>query len=491
MKGKKSILTFLLLWVCLFLGAGMQADASEEIFPRFEDGDIVGFIGDSITHVVYGPLGYVEMLEQYYLSRFPEEEIEFRNLGSEGYRATNTLDIYDSDPAFRGLNKAVVMLGTNEAILKYSTDEYIADMETLIGKLKAGGLDSKNIIILSSPVCDQSCSMNFDAGGNMRWTYEDRLLEYLEALEAKAAEWGVGYLNLHAPMAALTEEIQKEDKRNSLTTDCIHPNMTGHRVLAYYILQAQGLADEPLSELTAAGQGAEGEVLSLHDTLSESYLCERGMTGLLHSETLPIPAAESVRDFQAFFGEAALLYGKLFRIEGLKEAASYRILFGEAELGSFTGRELAEGIDLGVLAAHPQRAAMEQIDALSRKRHQNTVSYRGIWVDVMMQRARYTPEQIAARYESWRAADQDLQAQMRQLVRDMAGETYAVAVLEDGCSVEDLEQEKAEAIEQERQAREQARQRAAQLAQALENAGEQAKRAAGELRSLLSRFFGR
>ncbi len=491
MTGLKSFVTFLLICTCLWLRTGVRTEASEENIPRFEDGDVVGFIGDSITHVVYRPLGYVEMLEQYYLSRFPEQEIEFRNLGSEGYRATNTLDIYDSDPAFRGLSKAVIMLGTNEAILKYSTDEYITDMEALVGKLKAEGLESKNILLLSPPVCDQYCAMNYDANGNMRWTYEDRLLEYMDALEAKAPEWGVEYLNLHAPMAALTEEMQKEDNRNTLTTDCIHPNATGHRVLAYYILEAQGLADEPLSELTAAGQGAKGEVLSLHDTLTESYLCERGMTGFLHSETLPIPAAESVRDFQAFFGEAALLYEKIFRIEGLKEAASYRILFGETELGSFTGRELAEGIDLGVLETHPQRAAMEQIDALSRKRHQNTVSYRGMWVDVMMHRAGFTPEQITAKYEAWRAADQELQHQMRRLVRDMAEETYAVAVLEEGCSAEDLALEKAKALEQARQAREQARQETAKVALALENAGKQARRAAGELRSLLARFSDR
>lgn len=472
--------------VCLCLGTGIRAKASEEVFPRFKDGDVVGFIGDSITHVVYRPLGYVEMVEQYYLSRFPEEEIEFRNLGSEGYRATNTLDIYDLDPAFRGLNKAVVMLGTNEAILKYSTEEYIADMEALIGKLKAEGLDGRDILLLSPPVCDQYCTMNYDAYGNMRWTYEDRLLEYLEALEAKAAEWGVGYLNLHAPMAALTEEMQKEDNRNTLTTDCIHPNTTGHRVLACYILQAQGLTDEPLSEIAVSKQG---KVQSLRDTLTDIYYGEKGISGILHSETLPVPAAGDITDFRTLFGDGSLLYEKPFRIEGLKEAVSYRMLFCETELGIFTGKELAEGIDLGSLETHPQRAAMEQIDALSRKRHQNTVTYRGMWVDLMMHRASFTQEQIAARYESWRGTDQDLQAQMRQLVRDMADDTYAFAVLEEDCSVEDLEQEKAAAIEQARQAREQARQEAVQ--QACSIAREQTGRAAERLRTLLEQIFSR
>ena len=224
-----------LFWACLWLSAGARAEASQETYPPFEDGGVVGFIGDSITHVTYRSQGYVDMLEEYYLSRFPGRDVEFRNLGADGHKITDFLKIYDSDPAFRGLSRAVIMLGTNEAILKIAPEEYIGNMETLVARLKEDGLAGEDILILSSPICDQNCSKNFDKNGNMRWTYEGRLLEYLELLETKTAEWGVGYLNLHTPMAELTEEIQREDASNTLTTDCIHPNALGHRLIAFSI----------------------------------------------------------------------------------------------------------------------------------------------------------------------------------------------------------------------------------------------------------------
>ena len=66
----------------------------------------------------------------------------------------------------------------------------------------------------------------------IRWNFESRVLEYMELLEAKSKEWGVYYIDLHTPMAEITEEIQKEDAGNTLTTDCIHPNAIGHRLIA-------------------------------------------------------------------------------------------------------------------------------------------------------------------------------------------------------------------------------------------------------------------
>lgn len=476
---KKSFFPFLLL--CLCLGMGLKAEASEELYSRFEDSDIVGFIGDSITHVVYRPLGYVEILEQYYLSRFPEEEIEFRNLGAEGHRTCDILNLFETDPAFEGLTKAVIMLGTNEAILQNSAEEYTANLEALIGKLTASGIVSQDILLLSPPICDQYCAMNYDENGNMRWTYEDKLLEYLEVLDAKTKQWGVAYLNYHGAMAALTEQIQQEDPRNTLTTDCIHLNATGHRLLAYYILQAQGLDAEPLSELSVSKQG---EVKALREDLTDVYLGEIGMTGILHSETLPIAAAQEVKDFQAFYGEAARMYGKPFVVKGLQETCYYNVFLGENLLGLFQGKELAEGIDLSTLDTHPQQAAMEQVHALSKQRHQNAVSYRNMWVDITMQRAAYTQEQILARFQNWQTTDQALQQEMRQLVTDRVDDTFTVTILKEGYSLEDLEQEKAQAL-----AQEEALAKHESVRQAGEKCEERARRVAETLRSLLTWIF--
>lgn len=485
-----------LLCLFLWLGADRRAEAAEP-FAFFEKGDTVGFFGDSITHVTYRSLGYVEMLEQYFLSRFPENGMEFRNLGADGYKISDILHIYDLDPAFRGLDKAVIMLGTNEAILKIPPEDYIAGMEELIGRLQGEGLAGEDILLLSSPICDENCSKNFDKNGNRRWTYEERLLEYIALLEAKAQEWGVGFIDLHTPMARLTEEIQKEDAANSLTVDCIHPDAAGHRLIACLILQALGGEAEPLSEILIP---AQGDVQALRDGLTDFYQGEKGICATLQSETLPMVAADEVLKYRAFLETAGegdecrelldavgRLDEKPLRVQGLSPEAAYSVTLGEAALGSFTGEELAEGIDLATISEHPQHEAVERIASLSRKRHKEMAEHRNMWVDVMMQRAVFTPDQAQERYDDWRARDVELLEEMHAIAVELAGESFDLAIVEEGYSVEELLQERTQAKEQaRREAEEQAKKEAEEQArrdaqaQARKEAEEQARREAQE-----------
>ena len=138
MRIRKGLFIIFCFWAAVVIRAEASASAPE--LSLYEDGDIVGFIGDSITHVTYSSLSYVEMMDQYYQSCFPGRSVEFRNLGTDGFKAMDVLNIYDQDFAFQGINKAVIMLGTNEAILGISTEEYIKNMEDLVGRLKESGL---------------------------------------------------------------------------------------------------------------------------------------------------------------------------------------------------------------------------------------------------------------------------------------------------------------------------------------------------------------
>ncbi len=465
--------------VCFGIGMGkeLKTEAAEgEPLSLYSDGDIVGCIGDSITHATYTPLSYVEMLDQYYLSRFPEREIEFRNLGAGGYKIGDVLNIYDQDPALRGINKAIILLGTNEAILGYAPEEYIGSMEKLIERLKEDGLKGEDILILSPPICDQNCALNY-WNGRPRWTFEDRLLEYMDGLEAKADEWEVHYLDFHTSMAELTAQLQKEDAGNTLTTDCIHPNAAGQRLIAYYILRAQG-AEEPLSETAAS----DGEAAAVRDEVTDFYQGERGMKWTWRTETLPVAATDDVLAFRELFDAGDVLYRKTLLAEGFSGDVSYRVLMGEAEIGKFTGKELENGIDFSVLEGDWQDAAGRVYD-LQKKRHRSAAAYRNMWIEVMMQRATYTQEQIQTEYEKWRAADQRLRDEMRTAAQEALGGVFSMAVLEEGYSLEELEQD---AVRARKAAEEQARKEAEEQArreaeeQARKEAQERAKKAAME-----------
>lgn len=487
MKKTVKKLCLVLLMLCFCMRLETQAEAAQgESLTFFQEGDVVGFIGDSITHAVYTPVNYVEALYQYYLSRFPERQVEFRNLGAGGYKVRDVLNIYHRDPAFHGINKAVIMLGTNEAILETPTEEYLGNMAELIDQLKKDGLSGEDILILSPPICDETCSFNFDGNGNKHWTYESRVLEYTHALETKTREWGVHYLDIHTPMAELTEEMQRESNKNSLTIDCIHPSTTAQMLIASYILQAQGADGETLSGIFVP---REGEAETLRDETSDFYRGEKGVCFTWKLNTLPVADTEELQAFREFSESGSALLKEPFQVEGLSEEISYRVLMGETELGSYTGTQLSEGIDLSTLETHPLQMSVQQMEARNREWHQAVWEYRNIWIEVMMQRADPSQEEVRAEYEKWRSRDEELRREMYAVAQDLAGDSYRAIVIEEGASVEELEQEAEQARkEAEERARKEAEEQAKREAEekARKESEEQAARTARRLKWILA-----
>lgn len=466
MRAFGRILLAVMCTVCLWTEARVQAKAAGEPLSFYEDGDVVGFIGDSITHVDYNRLGYVEILDLYYRSRLPQRNVEFRNLGTNGFKAVDVLEFYDRDPAYKGINKAVILLGTNDAILGFSPEKYIDSMKRLVDKLKEEGLEGGDIIILSPPF--------YDKGYNPRWNIEDDILVYINELEVRTEEWGVHYIDLYTPMAELTEEIRGENAGNTLTKDGIHPNATGQMLIACCILQAQGAGGEPLSEIRIP---AEGEPQTIREDIENLHRGTKGMTWDMRSEILPAAALDGINSV----GGAEALWQKSIQIEGLLADAFYELRMDGATLGSFSGRELSEGVHLATLEDHPQQTMVEQVAALGRERHKEVVKYRKIWSDLALKKASYTPGQIQGKYEKWKAADERLRDEMCALAEGMAGEVCHMTILEMGCTEEELNQE-IEAAKQAAREAEEARKAQEQAAEEAGKAQEQAAKEAEEAR---------
>ena len=81
-----------------------------EQVPRFEDGERICFVGDSITHGG----AYHSYVYLYYLTRFPEREIRVWNRGISGNQASHVLRRFDEDIASVKPSVSTVMLGMND-----------------------------------------------------------------------------------------------------------------------------------------------------------------------------------------------------------------------------------------------------------------------------------------------------------------------------------------------------------------------------------------
>ncbi|MCI8599472.1 MAG: SGNH/GDSL hydrolase family protein [Lachnospiraceae bacterium] len=452
--------TFLIWLIAFCFVAQMNVQAAEKEennhMTFYEDGDVVGFIGDSITHAEYVPVNYIESLYHYYLSRFPERKVEFRNLGIAGYTTKDVLDIYDKDRAFQGINKAVIMLGMNDALQEVSIQDSIRHMEELILRLKADGLKGEDILVLSPTPYDQTCALNYDKNGFPYHKTDDILKEFTEQLAEKTKEWSVNYLDLHTPMVELSKEIQREDAKNTLTIgDCIHPNITGQMIMSYYILKAQG-ADVPISEIYLPG---EGQAQTVSDEITDFYRGDHGICWTWKPKTLPVPVTDEFQQFLQAFAPGDTLYQEPLEVEGLLEDTIYTVAMGEAELGTFTGRELAEGINLAMLETNPLQAIVQQAEVRNREWHQESAKYRNLCYSATAEDIDYTIDQLQNDFEEWEAMDAELRNEMYGIVQDAVKDTFRMTITEEGYSVEELEKEAEEARRRAEEARREAAER--------------------------------
>jgi len=74
------------------------------------DGDVVAFLGDSIT----AARGYTKIVEHYTLMRFPDRKVRFVNAGKGGDTAQSALKRLDSDVFSKGATVMLIALGVND-----------------------------------------------------------------------------------------------------------------------------------------------------------------------------------------------------------------------------------------------------------------------------------------------------------------------------------------------------------------------------------------
>ena len=399
----------------------------------FQDGDVVGFIGDSITHAEYTDVNYVEFLYQYYLSCFPDRDIEFRNLGTASYTAQDVLESYDRDPAFQEINKAVILLGMNEAIQEISTDVYISFMEKLITRLQADGLRGVDILVLAPTPYDQTCALNYDKNGRPYQTSDDRLSAYTEQLETRAEEWGVQYMDLHTPMKKMFMEVQKEDAKRTLTQgDCIHPGEFAHMIMAYEILKWQG-ADEVSAEIIVP--------VELEDELQNVYRSDRGVRLTWKPKRLPAFASDEFLKLCVQIPSAETLGWEMVRVEGLLKTTDYEVALEDWGLGSFTGQELADGIDLADGDENPLKKTTKEIDEKIRKRQKLVAEYRNAVYIAAEEGTKEAWEQLKGTWENWQNVDRKLREEIENQMREAVSTTYTISITAEGYSKELLELE--------------------------------------------------
>lgn len=349
----RSLLQGLLFAASLFLATSKLHAQQPEPF-LIEDGDTVVFFGDSITQGG----GYIAYVDAYLRTRFPDKSFTILNAGisSETISGTSETDHNPRRPwAHERMTRDVVAhkpdvvfscFGMNDGNYHPFEGErfkkYQAGIRLLQQRL-ANETDA-TLVINTPPPFDPYRRGAGDPNAT-EYGYKFPAVDYDQTLEAYSQwlltlrEEGQRVVDLHTALNAHLREKRKTNVSYFIAGDAVHPNDTGHWLMAYHILQGIN-APETTSEAT----------FNLTDKTASSTVENARYDGMSREVRLtwtmprpwPIDSAtqENVRE------EWATMHRYRLQIQGLP-AGRYLVQTVEPEsILTVSAQELADGVDV-------------------------------------------------------------------------------------------------------------------------------------------------
>lgn len=226
----------------------------------FRDGDRVAFVGDSITHMGY----YVRIISDYYVTRFPDKDIKFFQIGQGGSRAKHCLQWCQQMVVSKKPNVVAVMFGMNDVgrkdyvaqpsqeqveSQKKSLDEYARSMRELTRLIDAKLGNPRRYFLTPTPYFDAADKR---AGTQNQMGVNAGLAAASAIVRDEWREHGGTLVDFNAAYNSFFREWRGSDDRQITGWDRIHPLEGGHLLMAYWFLKAQN-ADRIVSDIRLHG----------------------------------------------------------------------------------------------------------------------------------------------------------------------------------------------------------------------------------------------
>lgn len=341
----------------LLLGLVLQVAVAAEPLRPFADGEVVVFVGDSITH----DGRWHRYIAEFYATRFPDRRIIFVNAGVSGDVAGGALQRLDADILSWKPSAAVVMLGMNDVgrdayrpgsdgdvQMQAIRERHLATYADNLGKLtaKLGAACQRLVLVTPSPYEDTATLAAANLPG-----CNAALGRAAKSVTRMAAERQAGLVDLHAPMTALDRLRQQQDPAFTLIgADRVHPGSPGHLVMAWLFLKAQGvpaLVSRTVADVQARTVQAENA------TITETAFQDGGLAFTLAARCLPFPLSDDARPALAYAAIEADLDREEVQVTHLS-AGTWTVEIDGIPVGTWTAAELLKGVNLGLNAKTPQ-----------------------------------------------------------------------------------------------------------------------------------------
>jgi endoglucanase len=355
------IRTAVFMMLLLSLHAGMSQDRP------FKKGDRVCFAGNSITHEGR----FHHNISLYYATRFPLQRIEFFNCGISGNVTSQIIDRFQNDILIHRPDYVVIMAGMNDVNRNLYTQTPAADPDILIRRKMAldnykKNLDSLIVLCLNNGVRPvlQTPSIFDQTSVQPKPNYpgvNDALKACSSYIKEIAGKRHLKVIDYWGLMQSVNERMHKKDPAATIVSDDrVHPGDAGSLVMSYAFLTATG-APKYVASINV--QSASGSIacrnclvrFNFHSADSLSFFCKES--------ALPFPTTPDQQKALEWIPFTENLNQELLTIKGLKPG-SYRLTIDAADIGNYTQKQLATGINLALLTNTPQYKQAEAVKSL-------------------------------------------------------------------------------------------------------------------------------
>ena len=359
------------LTAVLFAGAWASAVAARG--ETFKDGETVCFLGDSIT-----ARGSTQtLIDDYYLTRFPERTVRFANAGRSGDSAGGALGRLQEDVIDKKPTSVALMLGMNDVGRgnyvaapteqqkkgqRQALDGYKANMEKVVARIRAEAGEPKLYFLTPSPF-DQTVALEKN---NNQPGCNDGLGACAAIVRELAAKNNGTVVDFHGPMTALNLEQQKKDPAWTIIGgDRVHPGAPGHLMMAWLFLKTQGA---PALVSRVAVDAAAGRAAACANAEVTAVAKKGGgVTFTVLEKALPLPIDPAAKPLLELLPIEQDLNQELLSVTGLA-AGAYELTIDGAAAGRYSAEELAKGVNLGFNAATPQAKQAQAVFGLNEQR---------------------------------------------------------------------------------------------------------------------------
>jgi len=340
-------------------------------FESFADNTRCAAIGDSITHAGR----YLVYLETFYLTRFPDRNIEMVNLGISGDTASGALTRFSWDIEPQHANVALVMFGMNDvnrSLYESGKDdsainerrlakiqEFRSNLVLLVKKLSETGT---KVIVVSPTIFDEFARVETPTAPGL----DAALAECGRKAEEVAVQFGIPFIDVHSPMKRLSEEIHKSDPSATIVgPDRVHPQAPGHLLLMSFLLKAQ---EAPGTVARVEINAEMGTVKEMDRCLVDNVKASRDAVSFSYlAQSLPFPVEDEAVVALKWTPFNEEYNQEIIAIQGL-ESGNYSLKIDDDFIREYTSVELAKGVNLALQPNTPQLRQARKVLALISER---------------------------------------------------------------------------------------------------------------------------